>query len=130
VVIVRDARRLAVFHQNERVVHFVRVVVWVGVTGPFQVAHRAAGAVVATVICTGAEGLADVVGGEERGAAGSAVHVCRRDRCSEVVFRRHIDDRIVDEDGVELAAKADDPHVALEVLALRVQAAAHLQHLI
>jgi hypothetical protein len=46
----------------------------------------------------------------------------------QVVRRGHVINRVVDEHGVEQAAQSQGPHVALQVLTLRVQRAAHLQH--
>jgi hypothetical protein len=47
----------------------------------------------------------------------------------EVARRRDVGDRVVDEDGVERPAEANRAHVALDVLALGVEAAADGEHL-
>ena len=53
------------------------------------------------------EVLADVVRREERAAARPAVNVRRLDRPPQVCFGRHVADRIVHEDGVELPAEPE-----------------------
>ena len=63
------------------------------------------------------EGLPQMIGGEERGAAGPAVDESGLDRLSQVGLGRHVDDGVVDEDGVEPAPEPHGPQVALEVLA-------------
>lgn len=50
------------------------------------------------------------------------------DGAFEIGARRHVADRVVHEDAVEGAPEPDRPHVALDVLALRVEAAAHRKH--
>ena len=51
------------------------------------------------------------------------------DRRAEVVLRRQVRDRVVDEDDVERAAEPERAHVALEVLALGVERPAQREHL-
>lgn len=82
----------------------------------------------AAVIRRRLERFADRVGREERRAARLAVRERRLDRHSQIRLGRHVRDRVVDEDRVELTAEPDGAHVALDVLALRVQRAAHRQH--
>ena len=84
--------------------------------------------VVPAVVGGWSEILADVIGREQRGAARLAVQVRRLDGALQVLLRRHVDDRIVNEHGVEPAAEPDGPHVAFDMLAFRIELAAHLEH--
>jgi hypothetical protein len=83
---------------------------------------------VAAVIGRAVKILAHVIGREERRAARPAMDVCGLDRPPQIVDRRHVADGVVNEDAVEQARQADRAHVAFDVLALRVERAAHLQH--
>jgi hypothetical protein len=93
-----------------------------------QVAKGAVGAVVAAVLAALDEPLRDEVGDEQDGAAGAAVLDRGHDRRPQIVLGRQVRDRVVDEDGVEGPPQSDRAHVALGVLALRVQPPADGQH--
>ena len=111
------------------VVDGVGVVPGVRVPGPLQVAQSAPAAVVAPAVGhRRVEVLPQVIGCEERGPARLAVHVGRLDGSPEVGLRRHVYDGVVHEDAVELPPEADATHVALDVLALRVEVPAHPEH--
>jgi hypothetical protein len=56
------------------------------------------------------------------------VHVGRLDGAAQIGLRRDVDDRIVNEDQVELTCQPDGAHVAFDVLALGVQPTAHGKH--
>jgi hypothetical protein len=81
------------------------------------------------VVHRGLERLGDVVGDEQRDPAGAAVLERRREHPAEIVLGGHVRDRVVNEHGVERPAEPDRAHVALDVLALGVQPAAHVEHL-
>jgi len=83
---------------------------------------------VTAVIGVRSKVLAHVIGTEQRGAAGRAVHGRGLNRRPQVSLRRHVTDGIVDEDAVELTPEPDAAHIAFDMLALRVQAVADLEH--
>jgi hypothetical protein len=70
----------------------------------------------------------DSIRSEQGRSARSAVDEGGFDRLAQIGFGRHIADGIVDEDEVELPPEPRRPHVALDVLALRVQRQADLPH--
>ena len=76
----------------------------------------------------GSEVLANVIGCEQRGAAGPAVYEGRLDRLPQVLLRGHVADGVVHEDEIELSIQPDSSHVALHVLAFRIQRLAYFQH--
>jgi hypothetical protein len=67
--------------------------------------------------------------GEDHDAAGTHVHRGCLDGCAEVVLRRQVRDRVVDEDDVERPAEAQRAHVALDVLALGIERPREREHL-
>jgi hypothetical protein len=69
-----------------------------------------------------------VIGREHQGAARPAGHERGLDHLPEIGLGRHVRDGIVHEHAVELATQPYRPHVALDVLALRVEGPAHGQH--
>ena len=100
-----------------------------GSPGPLQVAQRATVAVLAAEPCIGLEGLANVVGHEEREAPRFAVRESGLDGSSQVAERRHVLDGVVNENRVEGPIEPQRAHVAEQMLAVRVQRPAHRQHL-
>ena len=73
--------------------------------------------------CDGArrERLARAVGDEQRDAAGARVREGRPHAVAQVVLGRHVRDRVVHEHGVERPPEPERPHVAEDVLAVRIQ---------
>ena len=74
------------------------------------------------------ERVAQVVGREQRCAAGAAVRERGRQRALQVGGGRHVGDGVVYEHGVEGATEAHVAHVAGDVVAARIQLAADLAH--
>jgi hypothetical protein len=75
------------------------------------------------------EGLHHGVGNEQRHPAGLAVLERRSEHPAEIVLGGHVRDRVVHEHRVERPPQPNRTHVALEVLALGVEPAAHVEHL-
>ena len=67
------------------------------------------------------------VGTEEGEAPGLEVRAGGGHRGAQVLRRRQVVDGVVDEHGVEGPAEPDAPHVALDVLEIRVEAAADVE---
>jgi hypothetical protein len=75
------------------------------------------------------ESLPDAIRRKQRRAAGKRMRE-RGLRCSkELLFRGHVQDRVVDEHHVEGSTEAQRSHVSDVVLALRIELAAEAQHL-
>ena len=82
----------------------------------------------AAVLGLRCEGLGREVGADQHHAAGPAVHERRLHRKSQVFRGCHVTHSVVHEHAVELAAESNSPHVALKMLALRVEPLADLDH--
>ena len=82
----------------------------------------------AAVLGARRECLRDIVGQKDHGAAGTAMHRRRFDRCPQISERRHVTHRIVDEHVIELAIQSQRAHVAGDVFRLRIDRAALRQH--
>jgi len=128
VPVVHDLDAAVGLAQHEGVVRRDRRVVGVGVPAVLEVVGAPVVSVAAAAVGPWLEVLAQVVGREEGGATGPAVDVGGLDGGAQVLERRHVVDRVVDEDAVERPVEADRPHVALDVPAHGVELPAHLQH--
>ena len=84
--------------------------------------------IVAAVTRARLEGLSDVVGDEDPPAR-PAVDECGLEDGLQFRLGEDVRERVVHEDGVEDTVDPDASHIALDVLQLRVQPAAQLQHL-
>jgi hypothetical protein len=114
--------------QEQRVLDLIRSVRRIGIPHPLDAPQRAAVVVGLHEQRVVAERLADVVGREERRAAGPRVHEGRPGRRREVRSGRHVPDRVVDEHRIEDPPQAHRPHVARHVLALGVDLPAEREH--
>jgi hypothetical protein len=128
VPVVHRAQWLALHVQQVCEVDEIGRVVGVGIPGPHQVAQAAFRLVVAAILDLVDEGLAHVVRRKDRDAARPAVHPGGPHRTLQVSLRGHVAHRVVDEDRIEDAVQPQLAHVALDVLALRIQARAHGEH--
>jgi len=105
-------------------------VVGVGIPRPLEVAHSpTVGVVTAAVIGVRLEALGRAVGHQDGDTARSAVDEDGGDHLRELDLAGHVHHCVVDEDGVEAAPEPHRSHVALVVVALRVELPGHRQHL-
>jgi hypothetical protein len=72
--------------------------------------------------------LSDVVRCDHDRPANAAMNARSLDGAAHVGFVGHVHDRIVNEHGIELTIEADCPHIALNVLEIRIEGLAHQQH--
>jgi hypothetical protein len=100
----------------------------IGIARPCQVPQRSRLAIMTAMIGRLAEVLAYEVRREERRATRSAVDERGVDCLAQIGFGRHVAHGVVDEDRVELSSEPHVPHVAVDVLAFRVQCAADGPH--
>ena len=129
VAIVLDADGSVRIPHDIRIVHDVGRVGRVGIPHPFQIPEATRRPVMAAVIGhRRTEILPHEVRCEERNAAWLAVGKGGFDRLLQVGFRRHVTHGVVDEHRVELTPEAHGPHVALDVLAFRIERAADREH--
>jgi hypothetical protein len=84
----------------------------------------------AAVVGVRLEGLAHVIGDEDRDATGPAVAAGRLEDGREIGLARHVLDGVVNEDRVELPVEAHSAHVVLDVLTLGIEAARNVQHVV
>lgn len=94
-----------------------------GDLAPFEVTRRAGVRVVAACLGARYERLGGQIRLEQRHPARCGMLVGRRDGAREIGTGGRVADRIVQEDAGEHAPKSDGAHVALDVLARRVQSA-------
>ena len=124
-----DPHRPVGLAQQERVLGDRRAVVRIRIGRPGQVPDApAVRRVVPAVLGFRLEVLRDVVRDQYRDPARPAMRVRGLHRLAQVVLADHVLDRVVHEDRVERPAQPDGPHVALHVLALRVQLGRDGQH--
>ena len=130
-VVVHHSRSRVRFVQDHGEVDLERRVVRIGVVRPLEVSERAPViAVVPALVDAGGEGLSNRVGHEQHDPAWRRMDGGRLDHGAEVGLRRHVHDRVVDENHVERATEPKRAHVTLDVLALRVDRRAQLEHLL
>ena len=98
------------------------------IDGPLEVTQAPVPQVMATVRGRGLEALGRPIRDEEGHASRAAMHERGLERLAELAQRKHVVDRIVDEDGIELTPKADLAHIAADMRALRIQGPAEAQH--
>ena len=85
----------------------VRRVRRVGIPRPFQVAKASISSVVTPVVRAVGERLARAVRNEERNTSGSNVGERGGEGGPQILLRRQVHDRVVDEHGVELASETE-----------------------
>ena len=114
--------------QQERVLGGIGFVGRIRIPDPLDAAKRTGPVVTGVKLRPFAERFADVIGREQGGAARARVRERRRRDGGEIGARRHVGDRVVHEHRVELAREAQRPHVARQVLAIRVERLRQRQH--
>src|ERR687891_732772 len=129
VAVLLDPNGAVLLAEQHRELDPVGLVVRIRIPVPLEVAQTLSSLVVAAVAGPGREPFPNEVRDEQRHSARTEVVECRAHHRAKVVARRHVVDRVVDEDGIEREPQPERAHVALDVLALRVDRSAHRQHL-
>jgi len=126
--VVLDAEVALAITNQDREVDKVGRVAWVRIGRPLQEADATLVGVVSTVVGVLDKCLAHEVGREKGGPTRAAMVEGGLQYCTQIGFRRHVADGVVNENAVESSAQTKRANVALEVLALGVERAAHCEH--
>ncbi len=77
----------------------------------------------------GLKRFTDMVGNKQGNTTGVAMGEYRFHGLPEVLERRHVVNGVMNEDDIKLASQPQCPHIAFQVLTLRIESATHGQHL-
>ena len=130
-VVVFNSHGAMLVAQHVGEIHDVGRVGGIGIPGPLQVTQRTAVialAVVAAVARDQLDRLARAIRAEQRRATRRTVGVSRLDGLLQIALGRQVHDRVVDEDRIELPVQPHRAHVAVQVLAFRVERPADRKH--